>query len=372
MQVIRARNVCQALPQGLEMLLREGVRSESRAGSVFVMPTPVTTVYERPLERVLTSPVRDANPFFHLAESVVWMLNGRDDAAFLNEYVRDFGDRFAEGNGRIHGAYGARWRSGLGIDQLDVVVERLRRNPGDRQCVIQMWDGSCVNSWEGGGETGHDDLAYESYKDRPCNLSVCLRLRETVHRPGTHRYLLDIMVTCRSNDILWGAYGANAVQFSVLQEYLAACIGVGVGHYYQVSWNYHAYEKQLEAMAARSDRRVSDLPDRLWDQRYGATRRPGQAEFSATPLFADATNVDAELERLDLCVRKLHADPDPGPLLILPMQNPALATVVATALRAHRLWRLGKKEQALDAAQLIAAVDWREACTEWMLRRMEK
>ena len=40
---------------------------------------------------------------------------------------------------------------------------------------------------------------------------------------------LQMTVHCRSNDIIWGTYGANAVHFSILQEYVAARIGVDLG-----------------------------------------------------------------------------------------------------------------------------------------------
>jgi hypothetical protein len=59
-RVINARNVNDALPAGIAYLLEHGVREESRAGPVLVSPTPVTTVYERPQERVLFSPARNA------------------------------------------------------------------------------------------------------------------------------------------------------------------------------------------------------------------------------------------------------------------------------------------------------------------------
>jgi hypothetical protein len=70
------------------------------------------------------------------------------------------------------------------------------------------------------------------WKDRPCNTHVyfdCRGLR------------LNMTVCCRSNDMLWGAYGANVVHFSILQEVLAAEIGVPVGIYRQVSNNFHVY-----------------------------------------------------------------------------------------------------------------------------------
>ena len=82
MHVIRARNVQEALVVGLQDLRRYGVERESRNGPVVVFPEPVTTVCERPEERVLFHCERDANPFFHLFEAL-WMLAGRNDLAYL-------------------------------------------------------------------------------------------------------------------------------------------------------------------------------------------------------------------------------------------------------------------------------------------------
>jgi hypothetical protein len=55
-------------------------RRKAVATKVLVSQTPVVTCYSAPTQRVLFSPMRDANPFFHLMEAL-WMLAGRDDVA---------------------------------------------------------------------------------------------------------------------------------------------------------------------------------------------------------------------------------------------------------------------------------------------------
>ena len=67
MQVVKVKNVNQALPLGMTLLYEDGVLRQSRAGDVIEYPEAVATIYEKPRERVLFSPERDANPFFHLA-----------------------------------------------------------------------------------------------------------------------------------------------------------------------------------------------------------------------------------------------------------------------------------------------------------------
>jgi Thymidylate synthase len=362
MHVIHARNVRDALPQGLRHLEQCGVVEESRAGPVIVAPWPVITVYEVPQERVLLAPCRDANPFFHLAEAI-WMLAGRDDAAFLNEYVRDFGARFAEPDGRIHDAYGRRWRGALGFDQLDHVVETLRRDPTSRRCVIQMWD--CY------GGMNQQDLT-GSWKTRPCNTHVYLRVLAEVEP------VLDVTLCCRSNDMILGGYGANAVHFSILQEYLACRIGVAVGRLHQVSNNYHVYLSEVERLA----RRVDDRQDLDW--RWQLCSVAAACEDSAleidqrppapAPLFTEPGILDSDLLDLvravdDLCgwggdELSKFVSPRPGSLT-----NAPLRTTIWRALRAHRMHRLGHSDTAMEDAHGIEDPEWRRACVEWLQRR---
>jgi Thymidylate synthase len=327
MLTLQVANVCQALACGTDLLLRVGERQESRAGSVLVAPTPVMTVYEHPTQRVLFHPARDANPFFHLAEAL-WMLAGREDAAFLNLFVRDFGGRFAEPDGRIHDAYGQRWRQAMGFDQLEAVISRLRSNPLDRQCVIQMWDA-----------VGKDDLC-GSWRGRPCNTHIYMRVRDQV---------LDLTVCCRSNDIIWGAYGANAVHFSILQEYLAAHIRVGVGRLYQLSNNYHAYTSELQRIAQRRG-------GNLLDDRYHT------AGFQPQPLVGDPRTFDGEVAQVLSCAEK-------GEWTAI-THNQFLAQTALPMVKAHACWRRGGAQEAMALAQGIAAPDWRTACAEWLGRRM--
>jgi thymidylate synthase len=173
MEVIRGLGVNDLYYNGLELLRLRGQKEETRNGPALVYPTPVTTVYRDPRQRVLFDAKRNANPFFHLYESL-WMLAGRYDANGLNVFVSNFGQRFAELGGTVHGAYGQRWRAALGYDQLAVIIKRLQDNPSDRQCVLQMWD--ATDKPEAlAGYRGYKDLTGD-WKDRPCNTHVYFRV----------------------------------------------------------------------------------------------------------------------------------------------------------------------------------------------------
>jgi thymidylate synthase len=213
---ITAKNVNHAFVDAWFYLRSAGEHSTSRNGEVLVAPGPVLTTYLNPCQRVLFNPRRDANHVFHLMESL-WMLAGEQDVGWLKQFSSNISN-YAEPDGRMHGAYGWRWRNNWPIDQVDEVINVLRRNPDTRQAVIGMWD-------------PESDLTGE-WRDRPCNTHIYFDLR------GGR---LNMTVCCRSNDILWGCYGANVVHFSVLQEVIAHAVGAPVGVYRQFSNNWHAY-----------------------------------------------------------------------------------------------------------------------------------
>ncbi len=338
MHVISVRNVCEALPKGIDLLLEEGMRSPSRAGEVLVAPWPVATVYSHPRERVLFSPIRDANPAFFMAETL-WMLAGRNDAAFLDLFVKDFGSRFAEKYGTIHGAYGERWRRGFGFDQIKEIIRRLIENPNDRQCVLQMWDGSDKKHLRDAGIWSYQDLTGD-WRDRPCNTHAYFRVRDG---------LLDFGVCCLSNDILMGAYGANAVHFSILQEYMAAMVDMGVGTYTQFSFNYHVYVKDLELLRKRLGQSLTGTALLRNDYLLGV---------KPLPLVSDPESFDEDVVKLLAAVESFAL----GGCVWPELRNEFLRETAYPLL-------FGYLARSTELAEQVAAPDWSMALIEWLQRR---
>lgn len=337
MKVINARNVQQALPLALDALLTEGVQRDSRNGPVIMFDTPVTTVYERPAERVIFWPVRDANPFFHLIESL-WMLAGRRDVETLAVFVARMRN-FSDDGKTFHGAYGYRWRFQFGFDQLPRIIEGLRQNRDDRRQVLTMWDPSA-------------DLGRVG-KDVPCNLQAIFQ----VNGLGE----LDMMVTNRSNDIVWGAYGANAVHFSYLHEFVARAVGVPQGKYRQVSANFHAYKDVLDKV-----RSIADFAeDPFTPPAFRVARDPYAAgEFEPYPLMSIPW--PQWLAELDMFLSV-------GP--VMGIKDPFFRRVLAPMALAHAAYRENRGdaryEKALEQLQACRAEDWKRAGEEWINRRWE-
>lgn len=334
MYVIQTAGVNGAWNQARDYLNQWGVENGSRNGPVLVAPGPVITVYANPLERVLADPIRNANPFLHLFESF-WLLAGREDVAFIAQFAANMAT-FSDDGKVLRGAYGYRWRKAFGYDQLKEIVTRLRKNHDDRRCVLQMWHSPIDMPW----------MQNTVSKDVPCNTQVYFTIN-----PATKK--LDMTVCCRSNDIVWGAYGANAVHFSILQEYMAAQIGVPVGTFHQLSNNWHAYKevwkKQSPIALPLTDPYISEASIPLFDS---------EERYTVTPIFGhrpkDVMLADDDIENITA--------PD---YYTRGYQNKFFVDVAAPMRRAWEFYKANDLESAMYSLNL--AQQYGYADSDWLL-----
>lgn len=194
-----------------------GVEEESRNGPVISYPDPMMITLYNPRNRVLFNPVRDANPFFHVME-FVWMMGGWQDVRFLLPFNKNFVNFTDDGNNQ-NAAYGYRWANHFSVDQIKEVAKKLKASPTTRRAVVGMWD-------------PNQDLTSNSV-DVPCNTQLMFRIRDGK---------LNMLVTNRSNDVIWGMLGANIVHMTLLQELIAEEVGVDLGWYKVISNNAHIYK----------------------------------------------------------------------------------------------------------------------------------
>lgn len=353
MFTITANDPDHALVEGIRLLERHGYREESRVGPVIVAPNSVATVYLSPTNRVSTSALRDANPFFHLTEAL-WMLGGRNDVALPAYYAPRLAT-FSDDGKTLHGAYGFRWREYFGIDQLDLVIKELTRNRATRRCVLAMWDSGSADDG-----VNHGDLvtAMAGGKDVPCNTHAYFMVRAGK---------LDMTVCCRSNDIVWGAYGANVVHFSMLLEYVALSVGFQIGTYTQFSNNYHAYIERPDTL-------------RLFEASHESPPAPTRATW--VPLFSEPRERVTFDHELSLFLN------DDGTALARVYHNQFLRRVALPMKEAFALYKksnmllqaaFGPKEVLAEYEKNIASailklaktgIDWHEAGIAWLDRRL--
>jgi thymidylate synthase len=361
------------------------------SGHVLTIEEPVTITYSHPRERVLFNAARDANPFFHLYEAL-WMLAGRNDVAPLAYYNSRI-TQYSDDGKTFNGAYGYRWRKAAGgmygsgptmvrvddpndpsgkrteladlrvgtTNQLDILVNHLKACPESRRAVLTMWnvedDLLKIGPFEFDPESAISPNTAphpSASKDVCCNLDVMFSLREAY--PGKAHdghYYLDMTVTNRSNDLVWGCLGADYTTFSFLQEYVAVRLGAEVGRYHHFSNNLHVYDD-------RKDWRPEELlnspaaDENIYDV------------FKTVPLVKDPTAFERELPRF---VEENSRNPTNG---AGGWTEPFLADVAQPALHAFHLHKRGGEwndRHKFGFCERIAADDWRVACARWLERR---
>jgi thymidylate synthase len=366
---------------------------------------PVLITYSHPKERVLFNAARDANPFFTLYEQL-WMLAGRNDVDSVAYYVKKMMEFSDDGKTLNGSAYGYRWRaatthpnaaeysvSGYGrVDQLDVIVEHLKADPNSRRAVLTMWNveddllkiGCKVEhrpinedcNLNNNGNRCTCPPEYPPSKDVCCNLNVMFSLREVVkdieqpydaeelgqriYPTETRRYL-DMTVTNRSNDMVLGMLGSDYATFTILQEYMAARLGVEVGKYNHFTNNLHVYTwnwKPDEWLAEE----VKTL-DGYQSMRLLGTEKPEM--FKLVPLVKDPAVFDREVQSVVTnCDGRKRT-------WRFKCEELFLDGVALPMFDAHYVYKHGSMEEALKYAREIQADDWRIACTNWLQRRMK-
>jgi thymidylate synthase len=118
-------------------------------------------------------------------------------------------------------------RKHFGLDQLERAYQALLSNPDTRQVVLQIWDSSADFPLSDGTPAN---------PDIPCNVCSFAKIRDGK---------LEWTQILRSNDLFLGV-PHNFVQFTCLQEILAAWLCVEVGHYRHFSDCLHVYVRDLD------------------------------------------------------------------------------------------------------------------------------
>lgn len=286
---------------GVSRLLREeGVRRETRGNVCYELPEPALLKITNPRAREVTIPERKWNRTLPYAESL-WIASGRNDMAFIKHYLPGMMD-FSDDGIYMRGGYGPRYRDYNGervdyqiesvnvrqegsVDQLRYVIECFKADKDTRRAVMNF------------GDPMKDDFDEEGKlkitKDIPCT-------RELHFLKQTESDKLDLIVRMRSNDLIWGASAVNIFNYTFMQEYVAAILGMEVGNYYHFADNLHYY--------TRHEKLVRDLSEIA-----GAEENPVSFEMT----FRSLVEFDALLTKLskeELAMRKNIKEYKPTPL----------------------------------------------------------
>lgn len=285
-----------------------------------------------PRQRWVLSRRPGINPAFAIAEAF-WILRGRDDAKFVNFWNPAL-PRYAGDGEAYHGAYGKRLRAAFGFDQIERAIDALSGTPSSRQVVLQIWDPR-VDFPQTDGAPANPDI--------PCNISSILKVRNG---------RLEWLQVMRSNDVFRGT-PYNIVQFTLIQEYIAGCIGAELGDFILLSDSLHAYASDINRFRIESTPPVRSECSIALDR----ARAAGAIELCAMALDR---LIEANLELTDF-YGIVHAAG-------VPAGHADLIRIVAADSARRRGWA----GAACDAAAACSDPALRSMWSQWASDRQAK
>lgn len=265
----QAENLSQALILLSQGLVEKGINVTRRGFQCREFPGAVLVEISNPTDRYVRIPERKWNKTLGWIESL-WLARGdnsltmpasyvknlinfSDDGRFMRAgygpRIRRYGDNFEhmvtlsgnilarqykngkaeEFNGRLTKLKKPGQFQNV-VDQLRFVIEKFKQDIDTREAVITIHD---PVSDDFSCHEGEDKASILETKDTPCTRSI-------------HFMIVDGKMNCyvdmRSNDLIWGFSAVNVFNFTLMQEYVAAIVGVPVGKYYHKADNLHVYK----------------------------------------------------------------------------------------------------------------------------------
>lgn len=233
MHVVYGDNINSVIVNAIEKIFSDGVNTSSRNGEALTL-YDVSIILNNPRSRHLNLLGRKNNIFATFAETL-WVLAGMNEIA---PYLSFFVPRAKE-----YSDDGIIWRAAYGerlyaYGQIDNVIKQFKcEGIYTRRAVISLY---MPNRDTSESLLGVD---LENSLDIPCN--------NLIHFFVTPDKKLNIKITQRSGDLIFGVSHINIFEFSLLQEFVLFMLQkevdseISLGYLHQSITNLHIYEGKI-------------------------------------------------------------------------------------------------------------------------------
>lgn len=165
--------------------------------------------------------VRDISPSYLLGE-LFWYFRGDNSLKFISEFS-SFWNHLSDDGETCNSAYGYILQHKFGFNQIEKVIELLKRDPGSRRAVLNI-------------NTPNEQMI--ETKDEPCTIAIQFFIRNEQ---------LNCTVMMRSNDI-WFGLPYDVAFFTELQKYIAKRLNVPTGTYTHIDVSLHLYPRDFDKL----------------------------------------------------------------------------------------------------------------------------
>ena len=177
--------------------------------------------------------------FKSVVYELLWFLRGSTNISYLKENNIRIWDEWADENGELGPIYGNQWRSwrspdGEDIDQINNLIENIKKNPDSRRHVVSAWNVGDI----------------DKMKLPPCHILFQF-------------YVSDNKLSCqlyqRSADIFLGV-PFNIASYSLLTMMIAEQVGLEYGDFIHTLGDAHIYSNHKEQVNQQLMRKTKKLP----------------------------------------------------------------------------------------------------------------
>jgi thymidylate synthase len=170
---------------------------------------------------------------------LLWFLRGETNVKYLKEHGVSIWDEWADQNGDLGRVYGAQWcdwrtADGRSINQIESVIEQIKRNPESRRLIVTAWNP---------GEIERMALP-------PCHAMFQFFVQEGE---------LSCQLYQRSADLFLGV-PFNIASYALLTMMVAQVTGLKPGTFVHTFGDLHLYSNHLDQAKLQLERTPRSLP----------------------------------------------------------------------------------------------------------------
>ena len=177
--------------------------------------------------------------FKSIIYELLWFLHGDTNVQYLHDHGVTIWDEWADASGSLGRIYGAQWcdwrtPEGRSINQIDQVIEQIKKNPDSRRHIVSAWNV---------GELDRMKLA-------PCHALFQFYVAEGE---------LSCQLYQRSADLFLGV-PFNIASYALLTMMVAQVCGLKPGTFVHTFGDLHLYTNHLEQARLQLTRAPRPLP----------------------------------------------------------------------------------------------------------------
>ncbi|MGD1086955.1 MAG: thymidylate synthase [Verrucomicrobiota bacterium] len=170
---------------------------------------------------------------------LLWFLRGDTNVKYLNDHGVTIWDEWADADGNLGRVYGAQWcdwrrPDGRSINQIDQVIEQIKKNPESRRLLVSAWNAGEI-----------EEMA----------LPPCHALFQFFAQEGE----LSCQLYQRSADLFLGV-PFNIASYALLTMMVAQVCGLRPGTFVHTFGDLHLYRNHIDQAKTQLSRAPRPLP----------------------------------------------------------------------------------------------------------------